>query len=878
MQARKSNPDASFVYTLSFFIPVTILILIYILRGVYPFGNECFLRSDMYHQYAPFLAEFQNKLKTGGNLTYSWNIGMGVNFSALYAYYLATPVNWIFLILPQSILIEMMSVILILKVGLSGVTFSYYICKRYNTAHPMVAGISVFYALSAYVCSYSWNVMWLDCIWLLPLILLGIERLVKDGKGLLYGITLALCILSNYYIAIMVCMFCVLYFILQMVCCKEAWKKWFDRCVRFAIFSLIAGGIGAALILPAYHALTLTVSGEFNFPEKLTRYFSVLEMISRQLMLVEPAIFSAHEPNIYCGMLIFILVPLYALNPNVSLREKAGKFALIFFFYISFNLNILNYIWHGFHFPNSLPCRQSFIFNFLLLTMAYDGLRSIRHFTGKELAQIVGVVTVLFLVIEQTFTSDDYPYYVVYVSLLFVGLYAIALSLYRNKRVPKLISLCAFYGVIILEVFINTEETSVNTTGRTGYVSDNAAITSVLTQAEEANDSFYRVEKLKRRTKNDSAWHHYNGVSIFSSTANAGFADFLAGLGCEESTNSYSYYGSTPLTEAMLSVKYVLSDELVKDTDLRKLFAEAGSEEDAVYLYENQYTLPIGFLIPEKLEKVWSVTANNPFSVQNNFADLAANVSPLFIPVDHKITGNTINIQPDTDAHIYIYVTSDGEDFTAVFTGADGSQFREPLTLNGVNNLYIMDLGFCPAGSSITFTATGKDKINAYVYSLKQNNFEALHEALSARSLQVTEFDDTYIRGTITAEEDMRLFTSILYEEGWTVKIDDSEVDVLAFKDALVSVSVPAGTHKIEFSYCPKGLKPGLLITFVSLGALVGIIVWTVKGKKKDDTEAVTQETDKHEKADAQEEVSNEEIPLVTKSEQAGSEADKTRL
>lgn len=836
MQTKKSNADASFVYVLSFFIPVTILILIYILRGVYPFGSECFLRSDMYHQYAPFLAEFQNKLKNGGSLTYSWNIGMGVNFTALYAYYLATPVNWIFLILPQSILIEMMSVILILKVGLSGVTFSYYICKRYNTANPMVAGIAVFYALSAYVCAYSWNVMWLDCIWLLPLVLLGIERLVKEGKCILYCITLALCILSNYYIAIMICMFCVLYFILQMVCCTGAWKHWLDRCVRFGIYSLIAGGIGAALILPAYYALSLTVSGEFNFPEKLTRYFSILEMISRQLMLVEPAIFSAHEPNIYCGMMIFILVPLYALNPAVSLREKAGKFLLVFFFYVSFNLNIPNYIWHGFHFPNSLPCRQSFIFNFLLLTMAYDGLRGIRQCTGKEIAQITGVVTVLLLTIEQLFASDDYPYYVVYVSLLFVGLYAIALTLYRSKHIPKSLSFLVFLGIVVIEAFINTEETSVNTTGRTGYVSDNAAITTLLDEARDANpDSFYRVEKLKRRTKNDSAWHHYNGVSIFSSTANAGFADFLAGLGCEESTNSYSYYGATPLTDALLSVKYVISPELIDDTQLRILF----SCEENTYLYENRYTLPIGFLIPEKLEKIWSVTANNPFAVQNNFADLAANVSPLFVPVDYKVNGNTINILPETDSHIYIYVTSDCEDFTATFTGSDGTSLRDPLSFSDVNNLYIMDLGMCPAGSSINFTASGKDKISAYVYSIKENNFKSLYDTLSGQALQITEFEDTYIRGTVTATEDMRLFTSILYEEGWTVTIDGEETEVLPFKDALVSVSVPEGTHEIEFSYCPKGLKPGLLITFLSLGALAGIIGWNVyKKHKEQNTEA----------------------------------------
>ena len=116
MQKDNLPKDSTHIYVLSFFIPVTILILIYILRGVYPFGQQCFLRSDMYHQYAPFLAEFQNKLRTGGNLTYSWNIGMGVNFTALYAYYLATPINWFLILFSQKHLIELMSVILILKV------------------------------------------------------------------------------------------------------------------------------------------------------------------------------------------------------------------------------------------------------------------------------------------------------------------------------------------------------------------------------------------------------------------------------------------------------------------------------------------------------------------------------------------------------------------------------------------------------------------------------------------------------------------------------------------------------------------------------------------------------------------------------------------
>ena len=72
----------------AFFVPVAVLIILFAQRGIFPFGEECFLRTDMYHQYAPFFSEFQYKLKQGGSLLYSWDIDMGVNFSALYAYYL----------------------------------------------------------------------------------------------------------------------------------------------------------------------------------------------------------------------------------------------------------------------------------------------------------------------------------------------------------------------------------------------------------------------------------------------------------------------------------------------------------------------------------------------------------------------------------------------------------------------------------------------------------------------------------------------------------------------------------------------------------------------------------------------------------------------
>ncbi len=252
-----------------------------------------------------------------------------------------------------------------------------------------------------------------------------------------------------------------------------------------------------------------------------------------------------------------------------------------------------------------------------------------------------------------------------------------------------------------------------------------------------------------------------------------------------------------------------------------------------MYLYKNQYTLPLGFLIPDTLENKWSHRTNNPFAVQNSFADLAANVSPIFSQASYKIKGNTVDIYPEHDSYLYIYVSSDGEDFAATFTDGSGSTFREPETYTGIRNRYIIDLGRCPAGSHIAFSATGKDSIHANVYSLNVNNFKTLHQTLSERGLEITEWKETRIKGTITAESDMLLLTSILYEKGWSVKIDGKKVPVQAFKDALVSVPVTAGTHEIVFSYSPYGLNVGLLISAVSLAALIGIIVWKIQKKKR---------------------------------------------
>ncbi len=819
-------------YALAFLIPVVILVGIFIGREVYPFGDNIYLRSDMYHQYAPFYKELYRRITEGGSLTYSWNIGMGVNFTALYGYYLASPVNLLLGILaPTGNILVTMDLLIVIKTGLCGLTCGYYLHKRFNHNTLSFAAIGVFYALSSYMAAFSWNIMWLDCLVLLPLIILGLDRLVDENKYFLYTIALGISIFSNYYISIMICIYLVAYFIYRMLTTEKSdYKKFFlSRIWTFTKGSLIAGGIGACMILPEIAALSYTVSGEFSFPEEWSNYFSILDMLSRSLMNVEVSIFNAHEPNLYCTVAVFMFVPLYFFCDKISKKEKIGNALLIFFFLICFNMNIPNYIFHGFHFPNSLPARESFIYIFLLVTIVYQALIHIRDFTSKQVYGCFFGGLAAMLLIEELYVDTTYTFEIVYMSMMFLAFYLLIAICLRNKKISRTFMIYVLFIVCIAEATVNSDhESAYKPTGYSAYLEDNEAIENLIAGIED-ND-FYRIEKLSRKTKNDAAWNDYKGVSIFSSTANGFFTDYLGSLGFEKSTNAYSYYGSTPFTSALLSVKYVLSNELIEEPYLMSLYDY--DSEASRYLYKLDYCLPLGFMIPSDFKDNWVYEGNNPFSVQNSFVESATGYTDMFTQVYAYSDGKTTTIETTEDCDLYIYVTNYVDSISWYASGDDN---KAPISgsASGLNHRQIVHIGNVPAETTITVSTTDDvSSLQLYAYAFHQNVCDLAINALASEGLVIDEYDDTSIKGTITASDDGLMYTSIIYDKGWTAYIDGEEVEITSLNDALLAVPVPAGTHTIELRYWPTNLTVGLLITFVSIAILIFLIVWDKKKKK----------------------------------------------
>ena len=811
-------------YAVSFFLPVVIYLTIFLARGVFPIGENCFLKMDMYHQYAPFLMEFREKLRSGGSLLYSWNVGLGVNFTALYAYYLASPFNWLVALVPQSMVIEFMMVMMILKSGLCGVTMNCYLRCHSESRDIGTAFFAVLYALSGYMCAYYWNVMWLDCIVLFPLIVLGAERLYQGGSGLLYAGALGVSILSNYYISIMICMFLIVYyFAMCFLDPPENVKDFFVKSLRYALYSLLAGGISAALLFPELLALQATASADFTFPRVYEQYFSIVKMLARHLPCVETEQGLDHWPNIYCGTAVFLFFGMYLLNGKIRLREKAVYVTLLILYLASFSINLLNFVCHGLHYPNSLPARHSFIYIFLLVFVCYrsfDARRALkkRQFTASFLAAFAFI-----LYLQDAAVHEDLHFAVYYGGMLALSLSALLVLLDLERRYPQ--QILAFSAVLLLaaELASNTAVTSGYVISKTDYTKNNDDIRELFAAHLPPNE-LVRAERITRLTKNDGAWLGFPSVSLFSSVANADCTKFFKKIGCEASTNAYSITGSTPLVNMLMGVRYAVYNKAQMNGEEKTFVESSGSS----YLYRNNYALSPVFALPKGVED-WTLSLDNPANVQNSLCDALKTGTVL-----------KINSEPASESGRDFAVTigEDG-DYYAFVTNASVKKVTVTLpeskkTYENLDRRYFIELGSLDKGDTVRMRSEteGKD-MKAVVYRFDYGALSDVYDILSASQMETEEVRDGYLRGRIRADASalgyrdgsFRVFASIPYDKGWKVLVDGQETETEKYRDALLSFEVPDGEHELELKYVPEGLVPGVL---VSVGSLLLLAICTL--------------------------------------------------
>ena len=834
---------------MSFITAVLIMAAVIVASGTFPFGDQCILRTDMYHQYAPFFSELRNKLQNGGSLKFTWDLGLGVNFVAIIAYYLASPLNLLVLLISKNHVIELMTLIVLIKTGLCGATMAFYLNSHSRKKNGFGAYIfSLFYALSGYVCAYYWNLMWFDAAAAFPIVVYGAEKLIKGESGIIYGLSLGFCIFTNYYISILICLFLILYFFAYSILEPEAdFKSFVFTGIRFAFWSILAAGIAAAVLLPEIYAFKLTASSTSEFPKNFDDYFSLIAELSRHLPMVETEQGLDHWPNIYCGTAVILLFFLYVQNRRIPLKEKIVYAVLSFIFLASFAINVLNFIWHGFHYPNSLPARQSFIYIFLLLFMCFRVFNNLETVKKSDTATAFGVSFAAILLAQEIIKDDAFGFGVFYLGMLLVALYALLIHLYRSGRLSAVTSGVLLFILVITELAANTAYTSITVTSRKAFTADNDDVREMVKLAGElSKGDFYRIERTVRKSKDDGGWLNFPSASIFSSMANADCSRFYRQVGCEASTNAYSITGSTPLVDMLFGIDYELA---ANEVPANRIMTKAGNSGDT-YLYKNNYALSLGFVMPQGMSSEWMLELDDPAIVQNSLCDVLGSEQVL-IPVynDGSSADGECALTIEESGRYFAYednfragdITVNWSDKKKVFSNLDRS--------------YLMDLGFCESGELINFRAqnSGQDP-DISVYRFNENALKQIYDRLSSQQLEITEYGDDYVKGTVKVDtkamgyssDRAEMLLTTPYDKGWTVLVDGKKAEIYKGLDTFISFYISSGEHEIEMHYEPEGLKAGLIISGISLLIFAAVIALELRKKKRAQSSAQENNNDRN--------------------------------
>lgn len=664
-------------YLAAFLIPALLTFIAYALFRVYPFGGRSVLCLDLNGQYVYFFESLRNAFWGDGSALYSWGRNLSGGYMGIIGYYLASPFTLIVMLLPKSFILESLMIMQIAKVGAAGLFFNIYAQKSKDVPPLASIMLSTAYSLMAYVAIQLIDPMWVDGPVFLPLIILGIEYLVDDGRKINYIIPLAIMFIANFYIGFMVAIFVAIYFVYYLFFGTRRKFKGAEDYAKTIGLMVIATGVvlmcSYIMIMPVYKALAL---GKFDFSEPDFSFRTMFNPIELVPCLLPDQYYSVNvdegtrmygRPEIYCGVLSAVLLPLYYVNKNIKRNRKIGYSMVLFLMFFSMWIKPVNMLWHGGQDPNWLPYRYSFIVSFIIVSMAAEAFANLDGYkmSFKSIAGVFGGLAILVFLFEAKMPSFNYneerykyvattPYSTtenyngetwnrlwlgtLVFGLVLAAIYLICLYLYSNQK-DKKIRRYITIGMALLVCFeagYNTYDTFWKI-HKEVYYSEHDTYDFVkdahrLTDALEAVDGgIYRAEKTFFRTVNDNQAFGLKGISHSSSVMNTRIIRFIETLGYSTKSYETRYDGNTPLADSLLGIKYVINDptrNINGDKSLLSPYYEKISstpytngdgDEATADIYRNNDALALGCMVDDDILKLSYLGNDNPFNSMNNF-------------------------------------------------------------------------------------------------------------------------------------------------------------------------------------------------------------------------------------------------------------------
>ncbi|MBR6745250.1 MAG: YfhO family protein, partial [Clostridia bacterium] len=746
---------------IAFFITAFALTVFAVAAGIAPFGRNSLLAIDLWGQYYPMMWEKLSDFFSA----WSWNGALGFSTVPQSAYY--TNSVFLLLLLPFQgyARLAALDLMIFLKLSLASAAFAYYLGKKLERRDVFAGIFGAAYGLGAYTLAFISQPMWLDVVLLFPLILRALERLI-NGEGmrsyLSYTLLLALAIFSNFYISFALCLFLVLWFLFYASTEWSGFRRFVKAGLRFAGASAAAGLLCAGMLIPLALHMENWISSSIGFSGEYEWYHGFTEIADAFSWGAKSSL-EYGVANLFCTSAAILLALLFLLNGEIPLKKRIPLFSLAALLFVSFEWNLLDFIWHGLHFPNQLPGRQSFLFIFLVLLMGYEALSRLGGIRLYGLC-IAFFVSLGFLSygIDKSKNAMGRTFSILVIVTVFV-LLAFFLAA-KRRSFPSRFAKAAIALVLTVDICANAIFVLCmygKASDAHGYVGNEAQMRAFAEKYGSGETDFYREEMTPAFTFNPGQLYGYKGMTYYSSTMNGKTYHLMQNLGNRVyAQNVSTIYMPTPLQDMMFGVKY----HYLQGRTLA--WAKRVEKAGGISVYESPYALPVAYAVSPNIKNM-KFALKQGLALQEKFIGLASGLKKRILSeaevVDRSISngiqiGQLLYARDEESAVTYTVEFAAWQDgyFCLEFDFKVGTYevvINEGSSRTGHCNADpILNTEYLLTGDRVRVTVTtrGYSGINCGIrgYTFDEQALPEAYEKLSAGAMQVEYASDTQIRGT----------------------------------------------------------------------------------------------------------------------------------
>lgn len=854
-------------------ITFCLLWLLFYIKKYVPFGVHSLASKDADFQYLDFLAYLKDVFDGKNNIDYSFSKSIGGACIGVFSYYLSSPFNLLLLLFDKSQLVLFVHVIITLKLACAAATFAFYLNRRFEEwndgsvkKQALIIFLAVSYAVSQYGIAQACNIMWLDGFYMLPLIMLGVYRVVNGGRPVMLSVSVALAVLFNWYMGGINCVFACFWFLFEFAYLrlysgdtkaeKTVIKDFAGKLGRF-IYSMLAGVlISGVLFLPTIGAMRYSVRGSLDFGSLLDMSFigdvsSVIDGYSLGAQSQKGSV------SLYCGCLALIGFIGIFIGKKHNVKQKILAFVTLVVMLLMFYWNPLCMAFSLFKEVGSYWYRYSHVGIFCILFFAAE------FFLSEDLNAVKWRVIIASVIFSAAMLCVNYLHGVQDNKLVWLTdalIVGVAVLIALISRLSKNVGAGRVFGIIFTVILcaVLTVETgysvmlqmdNIHIDNGESFVEYETAMEGLINDLKEYDSDTYRISQTRSRAtrslekkknnngkdtddnfkyKNnvranydESFGYGYWAIGSYVSTADSTVLNFLVDTGGDNlSVVNMPVLG----TDSLLGVRYIVSDYALEGMDKVEDIAD---NANGAGVYENPYSLPMAFVYDSG--KYTAAKYNgNPFEYQNElYSELLGRKVEIYKPLKYE------TVVSKAKKRVYKMEIPEGN-YIAYGNIPWNSLFNAKLNVNGIYRT-----GYARWLSPSVFNIPVNEDRDYYkvvlhskqkldlddgaeqFYVLDLDLLKSIAEELEKYTPDVMDIENGSAEIVVNAKEGQSLFTSIPYCDGWTVKVNGQKVQPDKVVDSLYSISLVEGENVVEMKFHVKYAGAGIACSIIGIAMLV---------------------------------------------------------